>query len=246
MIVVNEKPINITRFPDGTSQVWKLDSVGDTATVRWRFQSEDEVIHLAQLAALLDSMGVSKTLEIDYLPYARQDKPIGNDSTFALRVFAPMLNAMGWKEVVLHDPHSEIAEALIERTRVSYFAHEAVLCMKATGADLLCFPDAGALAKYKPLFWGVPHVSAEKGREPLTGRVTTGLIHGEVAEAKVLIVDDICDGGATFIGLAAKLREAGAVDVFLFVSHGLFTRGVNALTGAGISRVFIPTGEVFA
>lgn len=249
MITVNGAPLNVTRFPDGTSQVWKLDESilipRKAALVRWQFESEAEVMHLAQLAELLDALLVRKRLEIGYLPYARQDKDVANDATFALRVFAPILNAMHWELVTLYDPHSSVAEELIARSRTVYFDQEALSCMRDTGSDFLCFPDAGALAKYEPLFLNTPHVSAEKVRDQATGRVVTGTIRGDVSGARVLIVDDICDGGATFVGLAAKLRAAGAKDVLLFVSHGLFTRGVKALTDAEISRVFTPNGEVF-
>jgi ribose-phosphate pyrophosphokinase len=96
------------------------------------------------------------------------------------------------------------------------------------------------------MFRDLPVVTASKVRVQATGHLVTGELSGEsVTGKRVLIVDDICDGGATFIGLAAKLREAGATDVVLFVSHGIFSRGVRALTDAGISRVFVPQGEVF-
>lgn len=247
MITINGIPIHVTQFPDGTSQVWKLqpEQLVGPAVVRWEFGAEAEVMQLAQLALLLRETGVTARLELGYLPYARQDKAVANDATFALRAFAPMLNAMQWEMVTLYDPHSAVAEELIHPSQAVYFAHSAVLAMRQTDSDLICFPDAGALAKYKPLFWGIPSVSAEKIRDPSTGRVSTGAIQGGVLDQRVMIVDDICDGGATFIGLAAKLREAGAKDVFLFVSHGLFTRGVKALTDAGISRVFTPKAEVF-
>ncbi|RYF48025.1 MAG: phosphoribosyltransferase [Cytophagaceae bacterium] len=45
-----------------------------------------------------------------------------------------------------------------------------------------------------------------------------------------LIVDDICDGGGTFIGLAAELRKLNPERISLAVSHGIFSKGIDPLT----------------
>jgi ribose-phosphate pyrophosphokinase len=249
VITVNGEPLNVTKFPDGTSQVWKLNEPsilnGEAVVVEWRFELESEVMQLAQLATLLHAFSVPTYLDIPFLPYARQDKAVANHATFALHAFAPILNAMRWDVVTLHDPHSPLATELIERAVVKYYVSEALGAVMATKSDVVCFPDAGAFDKYASKFGSFPAIHADKKRDPLTGYLVTGEVHGDVAGKRVLIVDDICDGGATFIGLAAKLRELGSGDVSLFVSHGLFTKGVKALTQAGISRVFVPTGEVF-
>lgn len=247
MITVNGEPITVTVFPDGTSQVWKLSDSqlrSPVVHVSWRFESEAEVMHLAQLAALLTEREISTTLDIRCLPYARQDKAVANDRTFALRVFAPMLNAMRWGSVTLHDPHSQVALALIERSVAVYFAQEAYDAANRSGCDLLCFPDAGALEKYGPMFTRCATVSASKVRDQETGTITGTAVHGVVHGKRVLIVDDICDGGATFIGLAAALRENGATFVALFVSHGIFSKGTRVLFDSGIDRIFTPEGEV--
>lgn len=250
MITINGEPLSITNFPDGTSQVWKLDPAfltpGRSASVRWKFTHEGEVMHLAQLASLLALQAVPAFLDIEFLPYARQDKPVSNDATFALRPFAALLNAMGWARVTIYDPHSSVATNLIQNSLAKYYVDEATAAFTVSGSDVLCFPDAGAREKYAAMFGALPIAFAEKVRDQATGFLVTGALSGEPVHGKrVLIVDDICDGGATFIGLAAKLRYAGAASVALFVSHGLFTRGVKALTDAGIARVFTPQGEVF-
>ena len=45
----------------------------------------------------------------------------------------------------------------------------------------------------------------------------------------ILIVDDICDGGRTFIGLAEELKKKNAGDLYLFVTHGIFSQGFSEL-----------------
>jgi len=52
-----------------------------------------------------------------------------------------------------------------------------------------------------------------------------------------IIVDDICDGGRTFITLSRKLKEQGAAKVLLYVTHGIFSQGVDVLKGY-IDQIF--------
>jgi len=42
-------------------------------------------------------------------------------------------------------------------------------------------------------------------------------------------VDDICDGGGTFLGLATALKEKNAGKLSLIVSHGIFSKGFEEL-----------------
>lgn len=72
-------------------------------------------------------------------------------------------------------------------------------------------------------------VMCSKHRDEATGALSDFKVHGDVTGKVCLILDDICDGGATFIGLAQKLKEAGAKSVFLYVSHGIFNKALKEL-----------------
>ena len=52
-----------------------------------------------------------------------------------------------------------------------------------------------------------------------------------------VIVDDLCDGGGTFIGIAKDLRERGARRVFLIVTHAIFSKGLEPFRGL-LDRVY--------
>lgn len=87
--------VNVTIFPDKTSQVWKLDPEileEENVEIIWRFDHEGELFQLQQLRDLLYSYHVWPSLYIEYLPYARQDKRISNETTWALSSFAQLLN----------------------------------------------------------------------------------------------------------------------------------------------------------
>jgi ribose-phosphate pyrophosphokinase len=162
-----------------------------------------------------------------YLPYGRQDKDIENDATFALLTFAKLVNRLGFESVSCFDAHSHVAQ--------DWFwifvnvSPDALISHLAKGFDYVCFPDAGAAARYS--IDGPPKILARKVRDQSHGKILFYEIeNGEIIKpgSSVLVVDDICDGGATFLMLGNALR-AYNVRASLYVSHGIFSKGVDEL-----------------
>jgi ribose-phosphate pyrophosphokinase len=249
MLKLNGYTVIPTIFPDKTSQVWKLpEEVLDqeTASIVWEFESEAEFMHLAQLRYLVGKYATYINLYLPYLPYARQDKEVANDATFALEPFVDMLYKLDFDEVAIFDAHNFNA--------VSYALPEAVnvepeiainAAMKATKATTILYPDKGAYDRYNELinFPGLCVVVAEKTRNQLTGEIVKTELTAPIYKTdRVLIVDDLCDGGATFIKLMPLIKQAEKVS--LYVSHGIFSKGTQVLKDAGISRIFTKDGEV--
>ena len=252
MISINGVVIVPTIFPDKTSQVWKLpDDLLNTiykdngAEILWGFESEAELIHLAQLKTLLDTYTPNVTLNMPYCPFARQDKRVDNGSTFALATFAVLLNALKFQQVKVLDIHCESRARAINslvNTPPNEFIERA---WRETGANQFLFPDAGAATRYaEETYVGNQWVSAEKIRDQATGEITGTKIHGDVRNRRILIVDDICDGGRTFIEVAKVAHEMGAMEVHLYTTHGLYSKGIQVLRDAGIDRIYNRKGGV--
>lgn len=247
MIRLEGHPITPTRFPDNTCQVWKIEpSVWEVVKkaqqpveVKWEFSYEGEFLELAQLKDLLDHLKIPARLVLGYLPYARQDKDVSNVTTFALHTFAKLLNTLKFESVYVLDPHSSKANRLIER----FYAHYPEEEVKNALHRLPVYPDKGAREKYRDYYGD--GAFADKVRNVSTGEIVSIVLRGvSVQNRDVLIIDDICDGGATFIALAEELKKAGARGIDLFVTHGLFTKGTRRLHEAGINRILTPRGEV--
>lgn len=250
MIYLNGKPLNITMFPDNTSQVWQLDETLLKETnffhITWEYDQEGEFMQIAQLKHLLDSYEHRASLRIAYLPYGRQDKFVANNTTFALRTFAQLLNLLAFEEVIIHDPHSTVALDLINHARARYPVNEIEKVMLEVGTTLVCYPDKGALTKYSVVYKSLVEdefIYGEKVRDQATGNILSYTLKGNPKNHKVLIVDDICDGGMTFKLLTKDLLAAGATEVNLFVTHGIFSKGLRTLTESGIKRIFTQNGE---
>ena len=254
MITANGIEIKPTLFPDGTSQVWKLpDDLLDEieiVRIRWEFTHEAEFMHLAQLKMLLDAYNVTSFLHLPYLPYGRQDKGTCNQNTFALNTFACLLNALQFPEITIMDPHSSAATAWIKNS-ITLFPRRVVnRVMEKLKANVICYPDEGAYERYNcqyDLFNRV--LIGQKTRNQSTGNITGFSLKRDKSCAvhytdNILIIDDICDGGATFIGIAEELAKLNPTSISLFVTHGIFSKGLKPLRLAGLKRIFTARGEV--
>lgn len=276
MITINDHVIEPTIFPDGTSQVWKLpDEViaevkkACEGCIEWDFESEAEVFHVCQLAELLHSIGrgVYVWLQADFLPYGRQDKPVSNESTFALSTLFKVLEASGIESVQstdVHMPDYDKPDYCCSETP-EVFIRDVIDAVKA---DAICYPDSGSQQRYGAMDLEnqktrIPYISLprtrhkyprlsrivlEKVRDQATGEIT-GLLFKELVATEdatsILIVDDICDGGRTFIEAAKLLKaEYPDADIHLYVSHGIFSKGTGVLFDAGIKTIHTIKGEV--
>ncbi|CCK04151.1 Ribose-phosphate pyrophosphokinase [Cronobacter sakazakii 701] len=219
---------------------------------RRRAKTMDDFMLLAQLTdAVRQHCDVRFShLELPWLPYARQDRHMQPGDSFALKVFARQLNTLGFDKVIVLDPHSEAAAAAIEN--LVAIPQERCLLQSKTleralkaGELMLVAPDAGALKKIHAVAQaaGVHEFAIlTKQRNVATGELTGfRLVDGDVKGKAVLIVDDLCDAGGTFIGSAQVLRDAGASSVSLYVTHGVFSKGVENLLNNGIDKLYTTT-----
>jgi ribose-phosphate pyrophosphokinase len=246
MISVNGWVVQPTIFPDKTSQVWKLPfdiRMSRHVFIEWVFEQESEFLWLAQLKELFDNHGADSDLSMPYLPYGRQDKQIVSGDAFALRTFARLINHLNFYRVTCIDPHSEVAAEMIKNLVVTPATGFIESACKEAQPDILCYPDEGARQKYSKLI-NREYIWGEKIRDHTSGTILSYKLMGAVIARKVLIVDDICDGGATFTWLSRELLKAGAREISLYVTHGLFTKGLDPLIQAGIDRIFTKDGEI--
>lgn len=258
----NYELITPTIFPDGTSQCWKVSLIDSLSTImeldsisvysikfeiKWNFESENELTHLAQLKMLLDQTfpDFPVNLYMPYLPYARQDKEINNTSTFAKATLVHLLNSLKFDKISSYDIHSKHWDTYnhIENIRPDHFLE----VIKETKPDVLFFPDKGAQDRYSSIFINEPEFQCrakaygEKVRDQATGKITGYTINNPanvLAFANVLIIDDLIDAGGTFIEATKQLKQLAVSSVYLCVSHGIFSKFLTPLWEAGISNIY--------
>lgn len=173
-------------------------------------------------------------LVIPYFPAARQDRVMVKGEPLSVKVYADIINTLGFKKVIVLDAHSEVTPALITNCEAVLNHNFIKKVTEKIGSNVkLISPDGGALKKiYKvsEFLGGVEVVECSKSRDVKTGKLTGFKVYtDDLGGQDCLIVDDICDGGGTFIGLADELKKKNAGKLYLAVTHGIFSKGFDEL-----------------
>lgn len=175
-------------------------------------------------------------LFLPYVPYARQDRICNPGEAHSLKVFGQLINSLNFTQVLVADPHSEVVCGVIDRvcvySQIDFFAD-----LHNFSEWYIVAPDMGALKKVEKF---AKHVGAKgvitchKERNMLNGEIVRQYVSGatedELMGKKMFVLDDICDGGRTFVGVAGLLEEFAPQCVELAVTHGIFSYGQEVLT----------------
>ncbi|MFD2916488.1 ribose-phosphate diphosphokinase [Psychroserpens luteus] len=211
-----------------------LDEITEV-TVTTRIQSFKDMGLLLIAVDALRRMDVKIIhLFLPYMPAARQDRVMIPGESLTVKVYADLINGLDLESVTVFDPHSEVTPALLNNCKVisNHIFIEHVI-QDINFEVILISPDGGALKKiYKvsEFLGGLPVVECSKKRNVKNGKLEGFKVYeNDLSGKDCLIVDDICDGGGTFIGLAEELKKKNAGNLYLAVSHGIFNKGVEVL-----------------
>lgn len=224
----------ILSFPDGEKHI----VLGDidrkkSVLVISRITNADDLFILAQVGDILNRHGVEFYLLIPYLMGARMDRVIDFNQAFSLKIVADVINSMNPVKVEIIEPHSLRAVKLIKHCQCS------MLNIMSHPSDNYCFPDAGAMERYQPQLQQIPSenqptiIICEKVRDSKTGKLSGFKVtNPEVYKGgAICVVDDLCDGGGTFAGIAKELRKiAPDARLMIHVTHMVNPKGIRTLS----------------
>ena len=220
------------KFPGGE---WHLRLPAEPETpayARVNGCTADDLVLLGLWADSAHQAGHHAIAHIPYLPAARADR----GTPFGAKVYANMINAAGLDEVVVFDPHSPVAPSLVQNVRIVYSAEVLAEVLREAGEtdsySAVLAPDKGAVERASKAAdaLGLPLFTATKTRDFDTGKLTSFEVPQLPRSGRILVVDDICDGGGTFRGLATA-AGIGRDRLGLWVSHGIFSGAAGELTG---------------
>lgn len=208
-----------------------------------RLQNSNDLMDLLLVSDALDRLRCRKHhLTIPYFPYGRQDRVCNEGEALSVKVVSDLINNLKFNDVEVWHPHSPVTGALLNNCTEYYPYSEKYIraimeSVDFSGDCVLVAPDAGAAKMVNQLskVLGKQMVTATKVRDTKTGEISQTRVQGLddiviTDEMKFLIVDDICDGGRTFMRLAKELRLSyGVKQVDLLVTHGIFSQGIEAL-----------------
>lgn len=122
MILVNDKQVEFTKFPDGTTS-FRYNPFGSMTrifNITWKYDGDEECILLWYLVNHIrdHDRDVRLRLLLPYIPNARMDRVKNADEVFTLKWFAKFINALDFDDVLVDDPHSNVSAALLDRVKV--------------------------------------------------------------------------------------------------------------------------------
>ncbi len=219
MITLNKTPVTFGNFPNRESNL-PLDKLNVLAynKIQWSYESEVDIVRLAILKDFLDTQGTKSHLVIRYMPHSRMDRT-NSSYAMSLKTITTMINNMNFDHVQVVEPHSDVTPALLDRSSTYDWCSAKLpeVLYALPNVHALFYPDAGAAKRYGvPL--PMPYATGRKERDFETGEITSFDLSGEVQE-EVLIVDDMCSKGGTFVHSAKLLKKNGAKKVYLMINY---------------------------
>ena len=194
--------------------------------VDFKYETDFDIWKLIVAKKYLDDKfnGTVIVLNMLYVPYSRMDREI-EGYAFSLKYFCDLINSLNFHQVKVLDTHSNVAEALINhlyKINVQDFVDKVI---EKENPDYIFYPDSGALKRYSETIKLPENIGVfygNKQRDLNTGKILKfELINcpEDIKDKNVLIVDDLCSKGGTFIASAELIKNVGAKRVCLYVSH---------------------------
>ena len=238
----------VSKFPDGQQSI-TLDStfyvqLHEPIVIKSRlnsFQDLELIVCANQAIKNIDSL-LRVKLYVPYFLGARSDRKFTEGGiNYLKQVICPIINSQNFNSVTVVDPHSDVLEACLnnfDKYNNFILVDDALSYMIGEDEEdqiVLVSPDAGA---YKKVFDVAKEfkiekiITATKVRDVKTGKIlrTEIPVLDQHRNLKYVIVDDICDGGRTFIELAKAIKDSRpTAEIYLIVTHGIFSAGFDEL-----------------
>jgi len=256
-IKVNGQFINSFSFNGGEVHVNinHIDIDNLTNVEAYLYNAKD----IMQLLLTIDAIREKKVfsvihLSIPYFPYGRQDRVCNPGEAFSVHVMARLINSLQCQKVTIMDPHSNVTAMALNNYEVisqNEILQEASIIQVIKDLSLtLVSPDAGAELKTREVGRenNLPVIYCSKVRDTVTGEIIDTHIPVIGEGEDFIILDDICDGGYTFTQLAKQMKAAGANNLYLYVTHGIFSKGLDPLKEyfehVYCYHTFLKTGDI--
>ena len=178
--------------------------------------------------ALKRSSAKNITTVIPYFGYARQDRKVAPRTSISAKLVSNLITKAGADRVVTVDLHAGQIQGFFDIPvdnlfSTPIFARHVKKNIK--GKNIICVaPDVGgterARALGKTLNIGLAIVDK---RRPKPGQSKVMNVIGNVKDKTCIIVDDIIDSGGTIVNAAKALKDRGAKDVYVYITHGVLT-----------------------
>ena len=188
---------------------------------------------LVELLIMIDALkrGSAHHAILPFSPYARQDKKHMGREPISARLIADLLKAAGADRIVSVDLHTDQIQGFfdgpVDHMHAMGQLAQYVKDKYGTKNIVVVSPDAGrvkAAEKWANILDGAPLAFVHKTRDPrVANQIVAHRVIGDVKGRTCVLIDDMIDTGGTIAGAVKVLKEAGAGDVVIACTHGVFS-----------------------
>ncbi len=223
---------NIKKFSDGEVYVEINENIRGNSIFIIQSISSPANDNLMELLLCIDALKRSSakniTAVIPYFGYARQDRKVVPRTSISAKLVSNLITKAGADRVVTVDLHAGQIQGFFDIPVDNLFATPIFarhVRKKIKSKKIICVaPDVGGTERARALgkLLNVGLAIVDK-RRPKPGQSKVMNIIGDVKDKTCVIVDDIIDSGGTIINAAKALKERGAKEVYVYITHGVLS-----------------------
>jgi ribose-phosphate pyrophosphokinase len=214
----NVIPFGYNQFPDGQVQIKIhkdfLDDGYNPIKVQASIYNSTALDLFLQI---LETFNVAEA-KVNYLYGARSDKDVAGDYYVAnvAKLFLSYLALFDTKFKFLAPHCHDLCNKMINAQLIFDLPD----CVNLDDYDYVIFPDESAQERFQNI--NKPYIVCEKERDQETSKILSHVIPDLPDHVKrVIVIDDLCDAGSSFISVKNAIPSHIKADLFIF--HGVFT-----------------------
>ena len=223
---------SIRNFSDGEIYVEINENIRGNSIFLIQSVSSPANDNLMELLLCIDALKRSSakniTAVIPYFGYAIQDRKVAPRTSISAKLVSNLITKAGADRVVTVDLHAGQIQGFFDIPVDNLFSTPIFarhIKKKVKSKNLICVaPDVGGTERARSLgkILNVGLAIVDK-RRPKPGQSQVMNIIGDVKGKTCILVDDIIDSGGTIVNAAKALKDRGAKEVYVYITHGVLS-----------------------
>jgi len=223
---------NIKRFSDGEVYVEINENIRGNSIFVVQSTSNPANDNLMELLICIDALRRSSakniTAVIPYFGYARQDRKVVPRTAISAKLVSNLITNAGANRILSVDLHAGQIQGFFDIPvdnlfATPIFARHIKNKLKLNNL-IVVSPDVGGVERTRALSRRLnSSIAIIDKRRPKPGKSVVMNIVGNVKSKNCIIVDDIIDSGGTIVNAAKALKDKGAKDVFVYITHAVLS-----------------------